>query len=166
MKIERAQVSTLNGRRRIFTLTWNAFPNLSGSEQEKLILRCCKYKKEGGMVMNNFLKNLLGLQKNDQEIGTLDNDISWEPTPPRTDDILKIRYHGLLKNSGASEIFLHYGFDGWNQSIDTIKMERMEDGSFRAAVKTAGEHEMNFCFKDSVDNWDNNNGKNWTLQLQ
>jgi hypothetical protein len=116
--------------------------------------------------MKNFLKNLLRLQKNDQEIGTLDNDISWEPMPPRTDDILRIRYHGLLKDSGAGEIFLHYGFDGWIQSIDTIKMDQMEDGSFSAAVKAAGKHEMNFCFKDSVDNWDNNNGKNWTLQLQ
>jgi hypothetical protein len=116
--------------------------------------------------MNSFLKNLLSFNKNDQEIGTLDNEISWEPTSPRTDDILNIHYCGLLKNSGANEIFLHYGFDSWNQSLNTVKMERLSDGSFKTAVKATGDHEMNLCFKDNADNWDNNNGNNWTLPLQ
>lgn len=116
--------------------------------------------------MNGFLKSLLGFHKNDQEIGTLDNEISWEPTPPRTNDTLNIHYRGLLKNSGASEIFLHYGFDNWNRSLNTVKMEHSEDGSFNAAVKATGDQEMNLCFKDNADNWDNNNGNNWTLHLQ
>jgi hypothetical protein len=117
-------------------------------------------------IMNSFLKNLLGLNKNDQESGTFDNAISWEPTPPRTDDTLNIQYRGLLKESGASDVYLHYGFDSWNRSINTVKMEKMEDGSFSAAVKAENAHEMNLCFKDNVDNWDNNNGYNWNLQLQ
>lgn len=128
--------------------------------------------------MNSFLKNLLGINKNDQEIGTLEkasfsdaeaseNDaISWEPMPPRTDDTLNIHYRGLLKDSGAGEIFLHYGFDSWNRSINTIKMDKKADGSFSAAVKAERAHEMNLCFKDNADNWDNNNGNNWNLPLQ
>jgi hypothetical protein len=115
--------------------------------------------------MSNFLKNLLGLNKNDQESATFNNAISWEPTPPRSDNSLNIYYRGVLKDSGASDIFLHYGFDSWNQSIQTIKMDKVADGSFSATVKAEGQHEMNLCFKDSAENWDNNNGNNWTLKL-
>lgn len=118
--------------------------------------------------MNNFLRTLLGMSRDDdQEIGTIghENSISWEPEPPRVDDTVNIHYHGSLKDSGANEIFLHYGFDSWNQSVNTVKMEKTEQGNFSAAVKTEKAHEMNFCFKDDANNWDNNNGYNWNISL-
>jgi hypothetical protein len=95
-----------------------------------------------------------------------DAGIYWEPKSPRTGDTLNIHYHGLLQNSEAGEIFLHYGFDNWNRSIHTIKMARLADGSFSTAVKTERAGEINLCFKDNADNWDNNNGNNWNLSLQ
>jgi hypothetical protein len=120
--------------------------------------------------MNSFLKNLFGIYKDDQEIGALDNSqdgaISWEPTPPRSNDALNIHYRGLLKDAGASEIFLHYGFDSWKGQINTTKMDKMADGSFSAAIKADMAHEMNLCFKDNADNWDNNSGNNWNLILK
>jgi hypothetical protein len=134
--------------------------------------------------MNSFLKTLFGIHKNDQETGVIDDSASedtpsfsdasafydagiyWEPKSPRTGDTLNIHYRGLLQNSGASEIFLHYGFDNWNRSIHTIKMARLADGSFSTAVKAERAGEINLCFKDNVDNWDNNNGNNWNLSLQ
>ncbi|HBF37676.1 MAG TPA: carbohydrate-binding protein [Firmicutes bacterium] len=116
--------------------------------------------------MNNFLKSLLGLNKNDQESGSFENAISWEPTEPRTNDTLNIQYRGLLKESGANEVYLHYGFDSWNRAVSTIKMDKQDDGNFRTTIKAEDAHEMNLCFKDSADNWDNNNGYNWNLPLQ
>ncbi|HBE77550.1 MAG TPA: carbohydrate-binding protein [Firmicutes bacterium] len=116
--------------------------------------------------MNNFLKNLLGLNTNDQEFGTFDEATSWEPTSPRPEDTLNIQYQGILKASGAGEIFVHYGFDSWNRAVNTQKMDRLPDGSFSTAIKVERAHEMNLCFKDSADHWDNNNGHNWNLSLQ
>ena len=115
--------------------------------------------------MNNFLRNLLGLNKIDQESGTFDNAISWEPSQPRNNDTLNIHYRGLLKESGASEVYLHYCFDSWNRS-NTVKMDKMDDGSFYKEIKAEDAHEMNLCFKDSANNWDINSGHNWNLQLQ
>jgi hypothetical protein len=72
---------------------------------------------------------------------------------------------GLLKNSGADEVFLYYGVDGWKNQ-DTIKMHKMQDGVFGAEIRANASHEINFCFKDSANNWDNNNGWNWKTEIQ
>ncbi len=115
--------------------------------------------------MNNFLRNLLGLNKIDQESGKFENAISWEPAQPRHTDTLNIHYRGLLKDSGASEVYLHYGFDSWNRSINTVKMEKQDDGSFYKEIKAEEAQEMNLCFKDGENHWDNNHGHNWNLHF-
>lgn len=105
--------------------------------------------------------------KNDQEFGSFDDDrISCNPEPARSGETVEIEYRGLLQNSGAGQIYLHYSFDSWNRPAQTVPMGKRDDGSFSAAIRADGEHEINFCFKDAVDNWDNNNGRDWTLHLQ
>ena len=114
--------------------------------------------------MFDFLKNILGINDgNQQEFGSLDNQVTWEPEPAKPGDTVHINYKGLLKNSGASEVYLHYGFDSWTKGIATMKMEKSIDGDFGADVQFQGNQELNFCFKDSGNNWDNNDGHNWTL---
>jgi hypothetical protein len=88
-----------------------------------------------------------------------------EPAIARRGDNMSINYRGLLRNSGADSIYLHYGFDHW-QNSQTIQMNRTQDGLFRSEVRAQGSQEVNFCFKDSANNWDNNNGFNWNVQLQ
>jgi hypothetical protein len=92
-----------------------------------------------------------------------DDRISWEPAPVHAGDTVKIKYEGILKNSGASDVFLHYGVDGW-KNANTIKMQS-EDGIFTASIPAQATHEVNFCFKDVIDNWDNNNGWNWSVNV-
>lgn len=78
---------------------------------------------------------------------------------------VKIRYNGLLVNSGASDVSMHYGFgepDSW-RSVDTANMERSTEG-FETSVSMA-ENQLNFCFRDAVSNWDNNNGLNWIYRI-
>lgn len=120
------------------------------------------------MSVNSFLKNLFGLNRNDQEFGSFEdqNRVFWEPSPVRPGETVQIKYQGLLKDAGADEVYLHYGFDSWSYSVNTIKMERLENGNFGAGIQATGNQEINFCFKDSAGNWDNNNGWNWRLQLQ
>ncbi|MGE5581521.1 MAG: carbohydrate-binding protein [Bacillota bacterium] len=120
--------------------------------------------------MNSFFKRLLGIEEHDQEVGIFesptDNYVSWEPVKVSPGETVHLNYHGLLKNSGAGEIYLHYGFDSWNHNINTLKMARNEQGDFVADVPTGDNREMNFCFKDEAGNWDNNNGWDWTLHLE
>lgn len=117
--------------------------------------------------MNNFMKNFLNQNKrNDFEISNFeDRHISWNPAPTSPEDTVQISYRGLLKDSGADSVYVHYSFDSWNSPANTIKMEHNGD-NFTTEIRAAGNHELNFCFKDSAANWDNNNGTNWIMHLQ
>ena len=117
-------------------------------------------------VINSIL-NALGINsQNNQEIGSFEDQISWTPQSAKPGETVHIHYHGLLQESGANEVYLHYGFDSWNPAAGTVKMEREQDGGFGADIQAQGNHEVNFCFKDSANHWDNNNGYNWNLHLQ
>jgi hypothetical protein len=94
-----------------------------------------------------------------------DDRVSYEPAPVRPGDTVHVNYSGILKNSGADSIYLHFGSDGWNNP-NTVQMQRMNDGMFGAEIQASANHEINFCFKDSANNWDNNSGWNWKADIQ
>jgi hypothetical protein len=95
----------------------------------------------------------------------LDNRVDVIPSPSLKDRHATIRYEGLLKESGADRVFIHYGFDGWNNS-GFAEMKREPDGAFVCSISMHGQKECNFCFKDSANNWDNNNGWNWSTDIR
>ena len=122
--------------------------------------------------MNSFLKMLLGQRENNrennhEEFGSFEGQgITWEPETAKPGDSIGIRYHGFLKDHGADAIYLHYAFDSWQNGLETIRMDQTDTGDYGAQIHAAGSQEMNFCFKDSANNWDNNNGYNWNIHLQ
>lgn len=75
-----------------------------------------------------------------------------------------ITYNGVLSKKGAEKVYLHYGFDGWN-NVSTVAMSEAQNGIFTAKVKVEGNREINFCFKDNANNWDNNYGANWKTTI-
>lgn len=90
--------------------------------------------------------------------------ITVEPLNKDGRDV-KIIYDGLLSQSGAMQIYLHTGFghnNQWNQVYDQ-RMERTQRGWERTINMESPQ--LNFCFKDSANNWDNNNGQNWTYAV-
>lgn len=93
-----------------------------------------------------------------------DDRVAWEPAPVNAGDKVLIDYFGLLKNSGAEHVYLHYGVDGWKNS-GTVKMDRKYDGAFHAEIPAQAAHEVNFCFKDCANNWDNNSGWDWKVNV-
>lgn len=93
-----------------------------------------------------------------------DDRVSWEPAPVKAGDTVQVNYRGILKNAGASELYLHYGIDGW-KNPHTIKMQKKPDGSFIADVPANAAHAVNLCFKDPMNNWDNNSGWNWKIDV-
>ncbi|MFZ5643996.1 MAG: carbohydrate-binding protein [Bacillota bacterium] len=78
---------------------------------------------------------------------------------------VRIKYKGLLASSGATDVVCHYGFGevGKWQSIGNANMERTFDG-WETSVSMQ-DTQLNFCFRDIADNWDNNNGLNWIYKL-
>ena len=75
-----------------------------------------------------------------------------------------ICYDGLLARSGADQVYLHCGFGdpGHWQNVLTQRMDRTPRG-WEKSIRMADNKSI-FCFKDSANNWDNNNGYNWIVQ--
>ncbi len=92
------------------------------------------------------------------------NIIDLYPESPRRGEKVSITYKGLLAQNGADSIWLHYGYDNWQNSF-TLGMQRQGD-SFNCKINAEGRKAVNFCFKDSADHWDNNNGKDWSCPIR
>ena len=88
------------------------------------------------------------------------------PTPITLGDHINIIYNGLLSNSGADQVWLHFGYgmhDNWHETKD-MKMFHTGRG-WEQTFQVADPSRLNFCFKDSANNWDNNNGHNWSFEI-
>jgi hypothetical protein len=99
-------------------------------------------------------------------MGELDS-VKVEPTPITTGENVTIEYDGLLKESGANEVYLHAGIgtgDEW-QDVKTIKMNETPHGACKTTVRLNTTQRFNFCFKDNAEHWDNNNGQNWSYEV-
>lgn len=77
----------------------------------------------------------------------------------------RICYSGLLATSGADKVIGVYGF-GSNQrweDVSEVVMTKDATGAFTATIPIVRGKNVNFAFKDSADNWDNNSGLNYTF---
>jgi hypothetical protein len=79
---------------------------------------------------------------------------------------VSILYKGLLAGQGTAGVYLHYGY-GEQQDWVEIADQPMEqrDHGWEKVVQIDKGHQLNFCFKDSSNNWDNNNGANWAYRI-
>lgn len=76
-----------------------------------------------------------------------------------------IKYKGLLSDNGAAGVLMHFGFgdrEGWHNVADRA-MGRTYDG-WETSVSMQ-DTQLNFCFQDTAQNWDNNNGLNWIYRI-
>jgi hypothetical protein len=92
--------------------------------------------------------------------------IYLEPVPITLGEELKIKYKGLLAESGAGKVFLHagYGSEEWQKIMD-LPMKKTRDGGWSVTVQVEEPSSFNFCFRDDALNWDNNQGRNWSYQV-
>lgn len=78
---------------------------------------------------------------------------------------VKISYTGKLFQNGADEVYIHYGFGLLWENVNDIKMEKTELG-FQAEIELQDAESFNFCFKDSNNNWDNNENQNYIFPME
>ncbi len=79
---------------------------------------------------------------------------------------VSILYSGQLARSDAGEIYLHCGFGDrhtWG-TVSDLPMGRKNEG-WEKTVRIKEGNQLNFCFRDGVNNWDNNNGANWAYRI-
>lgn len=96
----------------------------------------------------------------------IEGGIIANPVPITAGEQINIRYHGLLASAGADAVYLHCGYgyaNNWSRIMD-LPMQKTEQG-FETSLKVERENRLNFCFKDSANNWDNNNGKDWSYTI-
>ena len=78
---------------------------------------------------------------------------------------LKISYVGSLYQNGSEEVFLHYGFGLQWDNISDIKMEKTELG-FQCEIDILESESLNLCFRNSNNEWDNNNTENYIFPIE
>ena len=78
---------------------------------------------------------------------------------------VKISYAGKLFQDNCEEVYIHYGFGLNLDNLGEIKMERTELG-FQAEVELTSDETFNFCFRNSTNEWDNNDGQNYIFPIE
>lgn len=79
--------------------------------------------------------------------------------------IVKISYTGKLFQDGSEEVFVHYGFGNNWDNLNEIKMEKTELG-FQAEIELVSNDTLNLCFRNSNNEWDNNEGQNYIFPIE
>ncbi len=78
---------------------------------------------------------------------------------------LKISYVGALYQNASEEVFLHYGFGVNWDNISDLKMEKTELG-FQCEIEIIESDLLNLCFRNANNEWDNNDGKNYSFTIE
>jgi len=90
------------------------------------------------------------------------NGLTINPSSFTSGDKIKLTYNGLLSQCGASEVFAHIGWGDTWEDVNDIKMSKTKSG-FTATITVDKSAVLNVCFKDASNNWDNNNGYNYSI---
>lgn len=78
---------------------------------------------------------------------------------------VKISYTGSLFQNSSEEVFIHYGFgDNW-EDIGEIQMSKTNLG-FQAELLLNNNEKLNVCFRNGINEWDNNEGQNYVFELE
>jgi len=81
------------------------------------------------------------------------------------DSTVKISYTGELFQNNSGEVYIHYGFGLNWENLNEIKMERTELG-FQAELNLLSNDTLNLCFRNSNNEWDNNNSENYIFPIE
>ena len=98
--------------------------------------------------------------------GIGDQGVVVKPTPITSKSKIKVMYSGLLMKNGADALWAHAGYgknNAWKSS-QYLQMQNKGD-IYELDFEVKGASRLNLCFKDSANNWDNNNGLNWSYEI-
>lgn len=92
--------------------------------------------------------------------------VKIEPSNPVAGDTITITYApttGPLY--GSNRVYLHWGINGWQQVQDS-EMTEIGDNQWQIKIETERTWKsVEFVFKNDENEWDNNEGRNWQINL-
>ena len=94
-----------------------------------------------------------------------DNGVVVVPNVIVKGDKASVLYKGILKCSGADEVYMHAGYGEFWDNASDIRMRKSGEG-FEAELSINTDKPLKLAFKDSANNWDNNSGRNYTFEVQ
>lgn len=79
---------------------------------------------------------------------------------------VKISYTGELFQNNTEQVFIHYGYGNNWENLSEIEMNKTNLG-FQAEIELDNNNEeINLCFRNETNQWDNNEGQNYTFQIE
>ncbi|MGI6144961.1 MAG: carbohydrate-binding protein [Clostridia bacterium] len=102
---------------------------------------------------------------NKQQTAYVGEGVSITPMPVTMMETVTIEYDGLLSQNNTDNIYLHVGHglsDYWT-NVQDIPMKKTNNVWSASIIPS--DSRLNFCFHDGANNWDNNNGHNWSLTV-
>ncbi len=80
-------------------------------------------------------------------------------------NIVKLSYTGLLFQNSSTKAYIRYGFgDNWDNLVEA-EMVKTELG-FQIEIELLDKGTFNFCIKNENNEWDNNNGSNYSFEIE
>lgn len=79
--------------------------------------------------------------------------------------VVKISYTGKFFQEGSESVTIHYGFGNNWDNLNDIEMKKTELG-FQAEIKLIDANPLNLCFKNGNNEWDNNEGRNYSFEVE
>ena len=78
---------------------------------------------------------------------------------------IKISYTGKFFEENSDKVFIHFGYGlNWD-NISEIEMKKTDLG-FQAEINLISSNLLNLCFRNSNNEWDNNNGQNYVFEIE
>ena len=78
---------------------------------------------------------------------------------------VKISYTGKFFQEGCENVYAHYGFGEQWENLNEIEMEKTELG-FQAEIDLGEGETFNLCFRNGEEEWDNNDGQNYSFPIE
>lgn len=91
------------------------------------------------------------------------NGVMLSTASAKVGDTVELTYMGLLKNSGATQVKVHIGYNESWENAETLDME-LKDQVFSVALVIKKSGTLNCAFVDPLGNWDNNSGENYSFR--
>ncbi len=78
---------------------------------------------------------------------------------------IKLTYCGNLFQKDSQKVFIHFGYGLLWSNVSEMEMTKKENG-FEAEIQINGTDSFNCCFKNENDEWDNNEGHNYSFEIE
>lgn len=101
--------------------------------------------------------------------GGSDERVSWWPIPAQAGESFTVQYRmeGGPLPTGSNPVYLHYGFNGWENVGDLALSWAADSAAWRGTLNLPlGAQQVDFVFHDNQGHWDNHSGQDWHVPVE